>query len=353
MKKIDYFFGVLFLGFCFFIVSNSSVQAATADFGVKANYNDHQTAENGIIDVYGDAGSSQNISFSILNKDDKRHKYNVYVHTAYTDSNGQLDYSKNIANDPTLNLKINRYVQPQKQTVYVDGGEIKTVSLRLNIPSNNFKGFLMGGIVVKLVKSAKESSSVTSNGTVLRNNYQQGLPIRLRHVKDEKKDPNFRVRYVFAFADKTMKTRGVKANLQNYVKGYNADINVKATVTRRPDDHKFKKIAKQTHISPAPNSNYNYQIDWGKTPLQAGDYHLHMKLTTNDKTRSWIVDKNFSISNEDAAKYNKLSGIKPNYMWLWILIAILVLLLVLGLGVYFGRRNQQKNQPPMNNYNQR
>ena len=43
MKKIDYFFGVLFLGFCFFIVSSSSVQAATADFGVKANYNDHQT----------------------------------------------------------------------------------------------------------------------------------------------------------------------------------------------------------------------------------------------------------------------------------------------------------------------
>ena len=74
-----------------------------------------------------------------------------------------------------------------------------------------------------------------------------------------------------------------------------------------------------------------------------------MKYTTADKTKSWIINKDFSISNADAAKYNKLSGIKPNYTWLWILIALLALILVLGLGIFFGRRNQQKKQPPMNN----
>jgi len=353
MKKIGYSCQVVIIFLLALLFQISLVQATTADFGLKANYNDHQTSENGMIDVYGEPNSTQNISIAILNKDNKTHKYNVYVNTAYTSGDGKYMYSRNLAKDPTLKIKISQYVQPRKQTVTVNGTELKNVTFKLTVPAQKYQGYLMGGIIVKPAKGEKSDTSVTGNGTVLKNKYEQGIPLRVTQAKATVKLPNFRVRYVEPFANNTMKTRGVRANLQNYVKGFNNNINAKATVTRRPNDHKFKKVNTAEQLSPAPNSNYDYQIDWGKTPLQAGDYHLHMKLTTSDKTKSWIVDKNFSISNEDAAKYNKLSGIKPNYMWLWILIAILVLLLVLGLGVYFGRRNQQKNQPPMNNYNQR
>lgn len=353
MKKIKWIVAFLSL---FLLVELGIVNQAQADagnFGLKANYNDHQVAKNEIIDVFGEPGSKQTISIGLYNKDDKPHSYVVDIYTAYTNNSGGFAFNSNSAKDPSLKIKLRDYIAPKKQTIRVNPGEMKNVSVGLTIPTKQFQGFLMGGFSVRPSGNEKLRKQLTSNGTILKSKFIEGIPIRVSQSRNMTMAPQFKVRYVTPYGNPTMKARGVNANLQNYVKGYNASIDVKATVTRRPDDHKFKKVAKQTRISPAPNSNYDYQISWGKTPLQAGDYHLHMKLTTSDKTKSWIVDKDFSISNEDAAKYNKLSGIKPNYMWLWILIAILVLLLVLGLGVYFGRRNQQKNQPPMNNYNQR
>ena len=121
MKKIGYSCQVVIIFLLAFLFQISLAQATTANFGLKANYNDHQTSENGMIDVYGEPNSTQNISIAILNKDNKPHKYNVYVNTAYTSGDGKYMYSRNVAKDPTLKIKISKYVQPQKQTFTVNG----------------------------------------------------------------------------------------------------------------------------------------------------------------------------------------------------------------------------------------
>lgn len=327
------------------------VSASAGNYGLKPLYGTNQIDKNGQIDVYGNPGSTVNISIGIVNKDSKPHKYTATINTAYTTDGGNYAFDNNMAKDSTLDIKLRNYVSPKQQTVTAAPSQVTNVTFQLTIPEEKFNGYIMGGITVKPAKGEKEYTGVTSDGTLLKNRFKQGIPVKVRQNKLNTMQPKFRAISVVPYANKTLKQRGVQARIQNYVKGFNGDINATATVTKRPNDHKFKKIAKINDMSPAPNSNFNYPIDWGSTALQAGNYHLHVKMTSNDKTKSWIVDKDFSISDADAAKYNKLSGIKPNYMWLWILIAILALLLVLGLGIYFGRRNQNKQQPMNNNMN--
>ena len=92
-------------------------------------------------------------------------------------------------------------------------------------------------------------------------------------------------------------------------------------------------------------------ISWGKKTLQSGEYHLKLTYKTNGGIKSWVLNKDFTITNNDAAKYNKLAGVKPNYLWLYILLGILALAIILGLGIYLGKRNNNKNNGNNNSGN--
>ncbi|RHW51378.1 hypothetical protein DS831_04975 [Bombilactobacillus bombi] len=349
IKKLNAIFCAIFLSVLFTITARP-VNALSSNYGLKPQYGNNQIAENGQIDIFGKPGQTVSTGIMISNQSSTDSKYKVNFYTAGTSDDGSYIYQNGIRHDSSMKINLKNYVRPVHQIITVRANSVQPVTFNIVIPQQKFTGYLMGGISVAPYKQ-KAKTSLTGNGTLIKNKYSQGLAVKVRQSRGNIKEPKFRARYVVPTADKTLKSRGVNANIQNYVDGYQADLDVQAIVTRRPDDHKFKVKMKGNPQSVAPNSNYNFYIDWGKNPLQAGNYHLHMKYTTADKTKSWIVDKDFSISNADAAKYNKLSGIKPNYMWLWILIAILALLLVLGLGIYFGRRNQNKQQPMNNNMN--
>ncbi|WP_228765796.1 DUF3324 domain-containing protein [Bombilactobacillus apium] len=341
MKRIRLSSLILFL---FLACINSKANAAANNYGLKPIYGANQIAKNGQLDIFGDPGSQQIITLGILNQDQKAHRYTARFYTAYTSGSGNYAYYRQRKIDPSLRLNLRHYVQPKQKTVKVAANQLQNVSFQVQIPKSSINGYLMGGIVVTPAKGEAISRTVSQNGILLKNQFRQGIPVKIRQDKNLNRQPEFRVRQIVPTVNRAMKVRGVKANLQNYVAGFNGDIAAVATVTKRPDKHQFKKVSRQTHLSPAPNSNYNYQIDWGDSPLQAGDYHLNLKLRSADQTRSWVINKNFTINNSQAKKYNQLSGIEPNYLWLWLSIALLTLLLVLGIGIYFGRRSQQKIQ---------
>ena len=332
----------------FFSLITVNVKATDTGYALKPHYGSSQVEQNGQIDLFGMPGQNVQAGVDIANTTNSDLKYKVEFYTAGTSDGGAYEFDNKVKRDSSRKINLKNYVKPLRQIVLVKANSVQTVNFNIIIPSKKFTGYLMGGIAVSPYKQ-KAQTSLTGKGTLIKNKYSQGIPVKIRQDRNNKKDPKFRIRHIVPTANPTLKSRGVQANVQNYVDGYIGNLNVDALVTRRPNDHKFKVKTTGTAQSVAPNSNYNFTIDWGKKPLQAGNYHLRMKYTTIDKTKSWVINKDFSISNADAAKYNKLSGIKPNYMWLWILIAILALILVLGLGIYFGRRNQQKNQPPMNN----
>ncbi|WP_337248837.1 WxL protein host-binding domain-containing protein [Companilactobacillus zhachilii] len=143
---------------------------------------------------------------------------------------------------------------------------------------------------------------------------------------------------------------GVLANVHNSTNGYAGPLTAKAVVTQK-GNKTFKIVTNKTAQSIAPTSNYNFIIPWGQNRLESGEYHLKLVYKTNGGLKSWELNKDFAITNNDAAKYNKLAGVKPNYLWLYILLAILALAIILGLGIYLGRRNNKKNNSNNNDIN--
>jgi len=148
--------------------------------------------------------------------------------------------------------------------------------------------------------------------------------------------------------NKAKQNPAVIAKVHNSTNSYPGQLSSKAVVTKKGDS-KFKITDVKNNQSIAPTSSYNYQISWGNKSLQAGNYHLKLTYKTAGGIKSWVINKDFSITNNDAAKYNKLAGIKPNYLWLYILLGILALAIILGLGIYLGRRNNNKNNGNNNN----
>ncbi len=190
----------------------------------------------------------------------------------------------------------------------------------------------------------KAKGTVSSNGTLIKNKFSYTIPIQIGQRGNTDQDVKYSIGSVKPAATSTGKGAepGIKANVRNSTNGFIGSLNAKAVVTKK-GDKKFKITNQSTAQDIAPTSNYNYSISWGKKALQAGDYHLKLTYKTSNGVRGWVLNKDFSINNADAAKYNKLAGIKPNYLWLYILLGILALVIILGLGIYLGRRKNNNN----------
>lgn len=225
----------------------------------------------------------------------------------------------------------------------VPAGKTATLTANIVIPKKSFNGYIMGGFNVSPYKE-KAKGTVSSNGTLLKNKFSYSIPIQIHQNGKENQEPKYSVMSVRPNTVSSAKgpNAGVTAKVHNANNAYAGQLSSKAVVTSK-SDKKFKITEVKNNQNLAPTSTYNYSISWGKKRLQAGNYHLKLTYKTAGGIKSWVINKDFTITNNDAAKYNKLAGIKPNYLWLWILLGVLALAIILGLGVYLGKRNNNKD----------
>lgn len=187
---------------------------------------------------------------------------------------------------------------------------------------------------------------------MIKNKFSYSIPIQIKQTGNETVEPKYSVRTVrpgVVTSDKGQ-TPGVLANVHNSTNSFSGALDSTAVVTKK-GDKSFKIKTANGSQNIAPTSNYDYSISWGKKALQSGEYHLKLTYKTAGGIKSWVINKDFTITNSDAAKYNKLAGIKPNYLWLYILLAILALAIILGLGIYLGKRNNKNNNGGNNGTN--
>lgn len=211
----------------------------------------------------------------------------------------------------------------------------------------------MGGVNVAPYKE-KAKGTVGSNGTLIKNKFSYSIPIQISQSGSEKEEPKYSINYVrpTTVISGNDTVVGVQANVHNSTNSYAGDLSSKAVVTQKGNKD-FKIVEEKSNQELAPTSNYNYSISWGKKSLQSGSYHLKLTYTAQGGLKSWVLNKDFTITNNDAAKYNKLAGQKPNYLWLYILLGILALAIILGLGIYLGKKNNKNNNGNNNNSNRK
>lgn len=265
------------------------------------------------------------------------------VNTGYTNDAGQLAYNKTKVTDPSLKIQTKSTADPQKSVFQVPGNTTATLTFRITVPKKSFNGTLLGGVTVYPYKE-KAKGTVSSNGTLIKNKFSYSVPIQISQNGSEGEDAKLSVRTVrpSTVVSGGQTEAGVKANVHNSKNEYLGNLDSEAIVTKK-GDKSFKIVSKASSQSFAPTTNYDYSISWGKKSLQSGNYHLKLTYKTTNGIKSWVINKDFSITNNNAAKYNKLAGIKPNYLWLYILLAILALAIILGLGIYLGKKNNNKN----------
>jgi len=311
--------------------------------------NDNVNIDNGSYVVTGDPGQQVELKLQVINEAKETRKFRYNVNTAYTTDGGALGYNKTKVTDPSLKLQTRSIAKPNEAIFSVPGNTTATLTAKLTIPKEKFTGYIMGGFNVSPY-GEKAKGSVASNGTLLKNKFSYSIPIQVRQKGAEAQEPKYAVTTVkpSTVNGGNGARPGVLANVHNSANAYAGQFSSEAIVTKKGDkSFKIKETKDNQNI--APTSNYNYSISWGKKALQAGNYHLKLTYKTAGGLKSWVINKDFAITNNDAAKYNKLAGIKPNYLWLYILLAILALAIILGLGIYLGRKNNNKNNGGNNN----
>lgn len=321
-----------------------TAQAASGDYSIKPEAStDEVNIDNGTYVIEGDPGQQVQVKIGIINKANKTRRFVINANTAYTKDSGQPGYDKTKVHDPSLKIQTRDAITPNHIIASVKGGKEMIIPVTLTIPKKNFKGYIMGGFNVKPYKE-KAKGTVSANGTLIKNKFSYSLPIQIHQKSSANQDPKYSINTVKPglVSDAAHQRAGVNANVHNSTNGFVAEMSAKATVTKKGEKG-FKITQSQSGQAIAPTSNYNYSISWGKKPMKAGNYHLKMVYKTNNGIKSWTLNKDFTITNAQAAKYNKLAGIKPNYMWLYILLGILLLAIILGLGIYLGRRNKNNN----------
>lgn len=326
------------------VLNTQDVQATSGGYTIKpvGDNTDNLNIDNGSYVITGDPGQTVDLKLMVLNQENKARNFLYEVNTAYTSDGGTLSYDKSKVTDPSLKIQTKNTATPQKSAFKVPANTNATITFKITIPKKSFDGYIMGGVTVTPYKE-KAKGTVAANGTLLKNKFSYSVPIQIHQNGRKTVDAKYSIRSVSPATVMNGKPGvGVKANIHNSTNSYTGALSSKAVVTQKGNKD-FKVTVKADSQSIAPTSNYNYAISWGKHKLQSGNYHLKLTLKTEGGIKSWVLNKDFTITNNDAAKYNKLAGIKPNYLWLYILLAILALAIILGLGIYLGRRKNNNN----------
>ncbi|MCH3023264.1 DUF3324 domain-containing protein, partial [Listeria monocytogenes] len=87
----------------------------------------------------------------------------------------------------------------------------------------------------------------------------------------------------------------IVANLQNDQPVILEKLSIDAKVYQQNSD-KLLYQTKKANMKMAPNSNFDFVIDWENQPLKEGKYRL--KMTATNGVETWTWDEAFTIGKE-------------------------------------------------------
>lgn len=254
-------------------------------------------------------------------KEDVRVK--IYGVNAYTGNNGTIEYTEDLsAIDETLNQPLTSLIQIETPEITIGNFEEKTVKIQITSPPENYSGVKMGALVF-LLDNGKQKSGVSTEysykvGLVTAENgdeFNDGKTLKLNSVK----------------AAMSRGKKMVLAQLQNPEPKTIENLNIIATMTKKGSGEVIKQKTVQNYKL-APNSHFDFELDWGVNKLPSGSYTLNLKAKNYNE--NWELSKDFTITNEEAEKINEASVIKiVTPMWLKItgslFLAISILIMVI------------------------
>ena len=278
--------------------------------------------------------SSQELKVKIFNNKKHEIKVKAMVTPATTCRNGFISYTNFTNYNESLKyplpdiLKLNQgeYTVPAEGTV--------TATALLNMPEEAYDGIILGGLVFTKADDGSETKKENQGVTQIENEYQYVIGVMLSE-NDNKVSANMNLKYIKSTLSNYHTSLAV--NLQNDTPVIIPNLKISGTVYKKGSSEIYKSTERE-NIKMAPNSNFDFMIDWQNLKFEAGDYRVH--VIAQNEEYFWEWDENFTITPEQANDANKdavdLINSIPN--WIYIVLAISILISVSFLSFIIGCR---------------
>lgn len=288
-------------------------------------------------DLRMEPGQEQTINIQINNTSNEDTDFQVNVNQAYTNDQGFIDYAdeKEVQkNDYPLKLAAIASVAPK---VNVKKNSSLQVPITLKMPDATFDGQILGA--VQVLKSAAGDSAGISNS------YGYILGLKLTETDNQVKRA-LQLKEVRPAA--SFGKASVVAVLENPTMDAFGHLTYDALVTKSDSNEKVRKVSYDSNMQIAPNSVYNFAIDWKDQALEPGAYKLHLEVK-DAKKNVWIFDKKFSISGKEADAINAVTvdAAKQQRLPLWMYVAmgiLLAIILLIGIWLILVKRRSKVSE---------
>lgn len=318
MNVLKKFMIILFL----ININNFHASAAEMNFAVSPVIPTNQIDQSKTyFDLRMKPGQKQILKVQIKNDSDKNIFVETKANSAITNSSGIADYSiSNPKIDDTLEIPFTNIAKVKKETKIPAKSEA-TVEITIEMPKQQFDGVILGGL--HFSEKEDEGQAKKEDGSIqIKNKYAYVIGVLLRET-DKVIKPDLKLNEV---QPKIVNARNVvTANLQNIKPAMlkNLSVDTKVFVEQ---GKKILHETKKENLRMAPNSNFDYAIDWGNQALESGNYRLEMKAT--DGEQSWKWSRIFTIKDKSAEEF-KTSDLEKDRKMRYFIGGILLLFLVL------------------------
>ncbi|CAD5897454.1 conserved exported hypothetical protein [Carnobacterium maltaromaticum] len=314
--------------------------AETMAYSVKANIPENQINKTlTYFDLKMEPNQRQDITLTVSNSSDEKATILISPNVAMTNQNGVIDYSKaDETVDKTLKNPVTSIIS-KAQEVTLEPKERKEVSFTVQMPEKEFDGLILGGFYI----SKKEDNSNTKDkekDVQIKNKYSYVIGLQMRENTNEVKP----VMELNDIKPALLNYRtAVTANLQNTEATIMKELTVDAKVMKKGSTNVLHETKKEG-LSMAPNSNFDFPINWDNQSLEAGTYILQLDAQSGEE--KWKFEKEFKISAKDSVNLNKeaveLEKAEPNWIMLISVVVGGALLLIIVIIFFISHHKKKK-----------
>ncbi|MEI5991638.1 hypothetical protein A5881_003175 [Enterococcus termitis] len=249
-------------------------------------------------------------------------KVQVSLLNGTTGIGGNIEYDPLIKDvDETLKNPITEIAKVSQTEITLENFEEKTVDIVVTPPNDSYEGIKLGAIVFNL---AEEEDS-TKKKSMVENAFQYRIGL-ITSETNEDYDNAKNLDLISTKADLTLGRKQISAVIHNSDPKIADNLNIEATVKKKGSSNVLKRQA-VTNARMAPNSTYDFLIDWGAEDIKAGDYVVDMKA--KNEQDEWKWQSEFTISEGYAKKLNEETVFKlESPKWLPFVVVATILIIV-------------------------
>lgn len=267
-------------------------------------------------------GDQQMIEVMVFNNELDEIRVKATVRNATTNQNGLVIYDAISETDDSLKHPLTDTLRMVEEEIVIPSGESKKIKALITMPEEEYNGIILGGIHIEKISDEQNDAEKVQ----IQNKYVYVIGVQLSE-NDHLIDP---VLNFISVEPKLINHRtAIQATIQNPQSILMSNLKAVGKVYKKKGNGLFKEGEKEVNM--APNSRFEFIIDWGNEPFQPGDYLLKMKMADDENEWKWeepfTIDKDAELLNRNAVEI-----IQYNTKWFVIgIVGLICIIIVLML----------------------